>query len=44
MGTAGRWPVYAAIGWTVLFAGMSFYWVLGGLLYVIAGRNGRKCE
>lgn len=29
---AGRWPVYAAIGWTVLFAGMSFYWAMGGML------------
>jgi len=30
--TANRWPVHAAMAWTVLFAGMSFYWAMGGMM------------
>ncbi|AGA59039.1 hypothetical protein Theco_2978 [Thermobacillus composti KWC4] len=34
MDRRGKGVVYAGIGWTVLFAAMSFYWAAGGMIGV----------
>lgn len=33
MGT-NKWFLYIVVSWTILFAGMSFYWAMGGMIGV----------